>query len=126
MTLPTIQATGNLAADPELRFTQGGDAVCNFRIACTERRFDRQAQEWTDGDTTWLTVSMWKAKGEAVAERLRKGSRVIVTGKLRQRDWEKDGVKRTSFEVAADEVAEVVRPPRQSAPQYAQSSEAPF
>lgn len=124
MTLPTITATGNLAADPDLRFTQGGLPIASFRIGCSERRYDKGTQQWLDGDTTWLNVNVWRSKGEACAEQLRKGDTVTVTGKLRMRTWEKDGQKRTAYDVDADDVGKTVKPPRQAAP--VQTEEAPF
>jgi single-strand DNA-binding protein len=96
---------GNLTADPELRFTPSGAGVANFTVASTPRTFDRQTQEWQDGDALFLRCSVWRAQAENVAEGLRKGDRVVVTGRLKQRSYEKDGQKRTVIELEADEVA---------------------
>lgn len=100
-----ITVIGNLTADPELRFTPSGDAVANFTVASTPRAFDRQSQEWRDGDPLFLRCSVWRQQAENVAEGMRKGTRVVVVGRLRQRSYEKDGQKRTVIELEADEVA---------------------
>jgi single-strand DNA-binding protein len=100
-----ITVVGNLTADPELRFTPSGDAVASFTVASTPRRFDRQTNGWTDGDPLFLRCSVWRQQAENVAEGLRKGDRVVVMGRLRQRAYEKDGQKRTVIECEADEVA---------------------
>ena len=106
----TITIVGNLTADPELRFTPSGDAVANFTIASTPRRFDRQANDWTDGDTMYLDASAWRDMAENVAETLVKGARVIVTGSLKVRYWEdKDGNRRTSYELDVTEVGASLR-----------------
>lgn len=116
MTLPTITVTGNLAADPELRFVASGTPVAGIRIGCSDRKLNRQTNEWEDGDTLWLTVSIWKAKGEAAAEQLRRGDLVTVTGKLRMRQWERDGQRQTAYEIDADTVAKVILPSRDFQP----------
>ena len=106
----TITIVGNLTDDPELRFTPSGDAVANFTVASTPRRFDRQANEWTDGDTMYLDASAWRGMAENVAETLVRGARVIVTGSLKVRYWEdKDGNKRTSYELDVTEVGASLR-----------------
>jgi len=100
-----ITVVGNLTADPELRFTPNGAAVANFTVASTPRTFDRQSQEWRDGETLWMRCSIWREAAENVAESLQKGMRVIVQGRLVQRSWEdKEGQKRTVVEMQADEV----------------------
>jgi single-strand DNA-binding protein len=104
-----ITIIGNLTADPELRFTPSGDAVANFTVASTPRTFDRQTQEWKDGDALFLRCNVWRAQGENVAEGLRRGDRVVVVGRLKQRSYEKDGQKRTVLELEADEVAASAR-----------------
>ncbi|MFE0877292.1 single-stranded DNA-binding protein [Streptomyces smyrnaeus] len=102
----TITMTGNVVNEPELRFTPSGAAVCNFRIASTPRRFDKQRNEWTDGDPLFLGVAVWRQQAEHVAESVTKGMRVIVVGKLTQRQYDdKDGNKRSSYDIQADEVA---------------------
>jgi single-strand DNA-binding protein len=100
-----ITIVGNLVDDPELRFTPNGAAVTKFRIASTPRFFDKQTNAWKDGEALFLTVNVWRQLAENVAESLARGTRVIVTGRLRQRQWEtKEGEKRNSYEVEADEV----------------------
>ncbi len=101
----TITVVGNLVADPELRFTPSGAAVANFRIASTPRTFDRQANEWKDGESLFLSCSVWREAAENVAESLTKGMRVIVTGRLVQRSYDtREGEKRTVMEIQVDEV----------------------
>ena len=105
-----ITVIGNLTADPELRFTPNGAAVCNFRIAATPRRFDKQAGEWVDGEPMYLGCAVWKQYAENAAETLRKGMHVIVQGRLKSRTYDdKDGQKRTVFEVDVDEVGPTLR-----------------
>jgi single-strand DNA-binding protein len=100
-----ITIVGNLVDDPELRFTPNGAAVAKFRIASTPSYFDKTTNAWKDGEALFLTVNVWRQAAENVAESLTRGSRVIVTGKLKQRGWEtKEGEKRTSYEIEADEV----------------------
>ncbi len=100
-----ITVIGNLTADPELRFTQSGAAVANFTVASTPRTFDRQTGEWKDGEALFLRCNIWRQAAENVAESLQRGMRVIVQGRLKQREWEtKEGEKRTSYEIDVDEV----------------------
>ena len=100
-----ITVVGNLVDDPELRFTPSGAAVANFRIASTPRTFDRQTNEWKDGDALFLTCSVWRQAAENVAESLQKGMRVVVQGRLKSRQFEtREGEKRTVFEIDVDEV----------------------
>src|SRR6476620_7414450 len=100
-----ITVVGNLVDDPELRFTPSGAAVANFRIASTPRTFDRQTNEWKDGDALFLSCSVWRQAAENVAESLQRGMRVIVQGRLKQRSYEtKEGEKRTVYDVEVDEV----------------------
>ena len=101
----TICITGNLVDDPILRFTPSGAAVANFTIASTPRAFDKQSNEWKDGDTMFLNCSVWRQAAENVAESLTKGTRVIVQGRLKSRSYDdREGNKRTVFEVEVDEV----------------------
>ena len=101
----TITVIGNLTSDPELRFTPSGSAVANFTIASTPRTFDRQSNEWKDGETLFLRASVWREAAENVAESLTKGMRVIVTGRLKSRSYEtKEGEKRTVIELEVDEI----------------------
>lgn len=105
-----LTVIGNLTADPELRFTPSGAAVCNFTVASTPRRFDKNANEWVDQDALFMRCSIWRQAAENVAESLSKGDRVIVTGRLRQRQYEtKDGEKRTVVELEAEEVGPSLR-----------------
>ncbi|WP_137119598.1 single-stranded DNA-binding protein [Segeticoccus rhizosphaerae] len=99
-----ITIIGNLTADPELRFTPSGAAVANFTVASTPRMFDRQSNEWKDGETLFMRCSIWRDAAENVAESLQRGARVIVSGRLKQRSYEKDGQQRTVVEMEADEV----------------------
>jgi len=101
----TITIVGNLTDDPDLRFTPSGAAVANFTVASTPRFFDKQTNEWKDGDALFLRCSIWRQAAENVAESLHRGTRVIVTGRLRQRSYEtREGEKRTVFEVDVDEI----------------------
>lgn len=105
-----ITVVGNLTADPELRYTQGGLPVANFTIASTPRSFDRAANEWKDGEALFLRASVWREFAEHVAGSLTKGSRVIATGRLKQRSYEtKEGEKRTSIELEIDEIGPSLR-----------------
>ncbi len=100
-----ITVVGNLVDDPELRFTPSGAAVANFRIASTPRTFDKQTNEWKDGDALFLSCSVWRQAAENVAESLLKGMRVVVQGRLKQRSYEtREGEKRTVVELEVDEV----------------------
>jgi len=105
-----ITVIGNLTADPELRFTQSGAAVANLTIASTPRVYDRQAQEWRDGDTLFLRGSIWREYAENVAESLTKGMRVIAQGNLVQRNFEdREGNQRTVVELQVDEIGPALR-----------------
>src|SRR6202035_535511 len=100
-----ITVVGNLVADPELRFTPSGQPVATFRVASTPRFRDNASGEWKDGDSLFLRCSVWRQAAENVAESLQRGMRVIVTGRLRQRNYEtKEGEKRTVYEVEVDDV----------------------
>ncbi|MFJ2662552.1 single-stranded DNA-binding protein [Arthrobacter koreensis] len=119
----TITVVGNLTNDPELRFTPSGSAVANFTIASTPRTFDRQTNEWKDGETLFLRASVWREAAENVAESLTKGARVVAQGRLKSRSYEtKEGEKRTVMELEVDEIgpslryasAKVTRTPRSS------------
>ena len=105
-----ITVVGNLVADPELRFTPSGQPVATFRVASTPRWRDQQSGEWKDGDSLFLTCNVWRQAAENVAESLQRGMRVIVTGRLRQRNYEtKEGEKRTVYEVEVDDVGPSLR-----------------
>jgi len=106
----TITVVGNLTADPELRFTPSGAAVANFTVASTPRIYDRQSGEWKDGEALFLRCNIWREAAENVAESLTRGSRVIVTGRLKQRSFEtREGEKRTVMEVEVDEIGPSLR-----------------
>jgi single-strand DNA-binding protein len=100
-----ITVVGNLTGDPELRFTPSGAAVANFTIASTPRAFDKNSNEWKDGDTLFLNCSIWRQAAENVAESLQKGMRVVAQGRLKQRSYEtREGEKRTVVELDVEEV----------------------
>lgn len=107
----TITVIGNLTNDPELRFTPSGSAVANFSIASTPRTFDKNSNEWVDGETLFLRASIWREAAENVAESLTKGMRVIVTGRLKSRSYEdkKTQEKRTVIELEVDEIGPSLR-----------------
>ena len=106
----TLTIIGNLTNDPELRFTPSGAAVANFTVASTPRTFDRQSQEWKDGEALFLRCSVWREAAENVAESLTRGSRVMAQGRLRQRSYEtKEGEKRTVVELEVDEIGPSLR-----------------
>ncbi|HYN75697.1 MAG TPA: single-stranded DNA-binding protein [Candidatus Limnocylindria bacterium] len=106
----TVTIVGNLTADPELRFTPSGQAVANFTIASTTRLLDKQTNEWKDGDTVFMRCAVWRQYAENVAESLTRGSRVIATGRLKQRSYEtKEGEKRTVVEMDVDDVGPALK-----------------
>lgn len=105
----TITIVGNLTNDPELRFTPSGVAVANFTVASTPRTYDKNRSEWVDGETLFMNCSIWRDAAENVAETLTRGMRVIVTGRLKSRSFEKDGAKRTIVEVDAEDVGPSLR-----------------
>jgi single-strand DNA-binding protein len=105
-----ITVVGNLTADPELRFTPSGAAVANFTVASTPRTFDRQTNEWKDGESLFLNCSVWRQAAENAAESLVRGTRVIVSGRLKARSYQtREGERRTVFEVDVDEVGPSLR-----------------
>jgi single-strand DNA-binding protein len=105
-----ITVVGNLVADPELRFTPSGQPVATFRVASTPRIRDNATNEWKDGDSLFLTCNVWRQPAENVAESLQRGMRVIVTGRLKQRNYEtREGEKRTVYEVEVDDVGPSLR-----------------
>ncbi|SPT54362.1 Helix-destabilizing protein 2 [Actinomyces bovis] len=118
---PVITVVGNLVADPEMRFTPNGAAVANFRVASTPRTFNRQTNQWDDGEALFLSCSVWRDTADNVTSSLKKGMRVIVQGRLTQRSYQtREGASRTVYELLVDEVgpslryakAEVTRTPR--------------
>jgi single-strand DNA-binding protein len=105
-----ITVVGNLVADPELRFTPSGQPVATFRVASTPRMRDNATGKWKDGDSLFLSCNVWRQAAENVAESLQRGMRVIVTGRLRQRNYEtKEGEKRTVYEIEVDDVGPSLR-----------------
>ncbi|MGV9278118.1 single-stranded DNA-binding protein [Streptomyces griseosporeus] len=105
-----ITVIGNLVDDPELRFTPNGAAVAKFRVASTPRTFNKNTQAYEDGESLFLSCSVWRQAAEHVAESLGKGMRVIVQGRLKQRSYEdREGVKRTVFELDVDEIGPSLR-----------------
>jgi len=105
-----ITVIGNLTDDPELRFTPSGAAVAKFRVASTPRYMDRNTNEWKDGEPLFLACTVWRQAAENVAESLVRGSRVIVSGRLKQRSYEtREGEKRTVIELEVDEIGPSLR-----------------
>jgi single-strand DNA-binding protein len=105
-----ITIIGNLTADPEMRYTPQGLPVARFTVASTPRIFDKQANEWKDGDSLFLSCNAWRQLAENAAESLQRGTRVIVTGRLKQRSYEtREGEKRTVYEIEVDEVGPSLR-----------------
>ena len=105
-----VTIIGNLTGDPELRFTPSGAAVANFTVASTPRQFDRQSNEWKDQETLFMRCSVWRQAAENVAESLQKGTRVIVTGRLKSRSYEtKEGDNRTVIELEVEEIGPSLR-----------------
>ena len=110
MNEPTTTLIGNLVDDPTLRYTPNGAAVCNFKVAQTPRTFDRQSNEWKDGEAIFMPCSIWREAAENVRESFKRGDRVIVTGRLKSRSYEtKEGDKRTIIELDAEEVGASVK-----------------
>jgi len=110
MSQNTITVRGNLTSEPELRYTQNGTAVANFTIASTERIFDSTANEWKDGETTFLRSTLWRDDAENLAHSATKGTRVIATGRIQQKDYEtKEGEKRSSIEFEIEEIGVSVK-----------------
>ena len=123
---PTVTIIGNLAGDPELRWTASGHAVANFTIAQTPRSYDKSSQQYVDDETLWVRASVWREVAENVAESLTKGMRVIAHGRLKARSFEtKEGQQRTNWELEVDEIgpslrwatAQVNRTPKQGGQQ---------
>ena len=105
-----VTVVGNLTSDPELRFTPSGAAVCNFTVASTPRTFNRQSNEWQDGETLFQRCSVWRDAAENVAASLAKGHRVVVSGRLRARHYETtEGEKRTALDLDVEEVGPSLR-----------------
>lgn len=123
---PQVTIIGNVAGEPQLRFSPGGVAVLNFTVANTPRNKDRQSDQWVDGETMWVRVTAFKRDAELAAESLEKGTRVIVTGRLSQESWEtKEGEKRTSLKLVADEIAASMKFATVTAKKAGRASDAP-
>lgn len=104
----TAIVIGNLTADPDLRYTPNGAAVCRLGVAVTRR--EREGEGWRDGETSFYDAACWRSLAENVAESLHKGDRVVVIGRLRQRSWESaEGERRSKIEIDADEVSPSLR-----------------
>jgi single-strand DNA-binding protein len=109
MALPTITATGNLVFEPDFQVTQSGVSRCKMRIACNERR-KNQDGTWTDGETSYFDIVLWRGLAEAAADTFKKGQPILVVGKCKVVKYEdKNGVERTTVEITADEIAAVVK-----------------
>ncbi|MGI5455885.1 single-stranded DNA-binding protein [Streptomyces sp. CA-249302] len=105
-----ITIIGNLTADPELKFTASGQALAKFTVASTPRAFDREANQWKDGTSTFFRCAAWRALAEHVAESLGKGSRVVLSGRIRQHDWQTpEGDNRSMLAVEVDEIGASLR-----------------
>lgn len=105
----TLTIVGNLTGDPELRFVSSGAAVVNFTVASTPRKFNKDTNQWEDGEALFMRCSQWREPAENVAESLKKGMRVIVTGFLVSRSWEQNGEKRSAMEMQVEEVGPSLR-----------------
>lgn len=113
MALPTITAIGNLTFDPDFSVTQSGLSRCRLRIACNDTK--KVDGEWVDGEPTFVDVVLWRTLAETAGDNLSKGESVIVTGKLRVRNYEnKDGNKATAVEIEANTIAKVLKPSKSS------------
>lgn len=136
MALPEINIiNGTLVADVETRFTNSGKTVANFRVASNSRRKNEQTGEWENADSTFLNVSVFDGLAENVASKFSKGSKVNVKGVLKQREYEKDGQKRTVYDVTSNDVSEPVsrfndnggqQPQQQQASAFPMNEQAPF
>lgn len=104
MPCPRVTIEGKLVFDPELRFARSGNAVCAMRLIAADRRKNTNTDEWEDGDTLWIDVTAFKQLAEHCAESLTKGDLVLVHGKIKTEEWEKDGEKRSKIAVVADSV----------------------
>ena len=102
--MTTITITGLTATDPRHLITSEGVAISSFRFASTDRRYNKATDKWEDGDTTWFTVSAFRGLAENVKASVKKGERLIITGRLRIRDWETDDRKGTDVEIEADAI----------------------
>lgn len=123
---PVVTIIGNVAGEPQLRFSPGGVAVLNFTLANTPRNKDRQSDQWVDGETMWVRVTAFRKDAENAAESLQKGTRVIATGRLSQEVWtDKEGQERTSLKLLADEIGASMKFATLEVKKAARGSEAP-
>lgn len=109
MSLPNVTLEGGLISQPDVKFSQGGKSFTVGRVACTDRKRDQQTGGWVDGDTTFLDFIIFGEQGERFAESVGKGDQVVLTGALQQREYEKDGVKHTTYSIRVDSAAVSVR-----------------
>lgn len=107
--MASIGFTGNVGSDPEVQFTSSGRALVKFSVAETERIKDQQTGEWSNGDTTWWRCTAWGPFGETIAETITKGQSVTVKGRVKIREYDKDGEKKYSTEVTVDDLGLDVR-----------------
>lgn len=107
--LPQTTVVGTLTGDPEIKALSSGAVVVSVNIACNDRKYNKDTNSYEDGDTTFLRGTIWRQYAENVAESLRKGDKVIATGRLKMRSWEKDGQKRSTFELEIDEIGPTLR-----------------
>jgi single-strand DNA-binding protein len=115
MALPTITATGNLVFEPDFQVTQSGVSRCKMRIACNESR-KNQDGTWTDGETSYFDIVLWRGLADAAADTFKKGQAILVVGKCKVSKYEdKNGVERTAVEITAEEIAAIVRPSKAKA-----------
>lgn len=105
----TITITGNVATEPEHKRTTGGVSITTFRVASGQRRFDRTANAWVDTGTNWYSVSAFRGLADHAFDSLRKGDRVLLTGRLRIRDWDTGTKRGTSVEIDADAIGHDLR-----------------
>ncbi|MEH6374588.1 single-stranded DNA-binding protein [Streptomyces sp. KLMMK] len=105
-----ITIIGNLTADPELKFTDSGAALARFTVASTPRTFDREANQWKDGTSSFFRCAAWRSLAEHVAGSLAKGTRVVLSGRIRQHDWQTpEGENRSMLVVEVDEIGASLR-----------------
>lgn len=104
-----ISISGNLTADPQLRFTPSGDAVVNFSIGHNERKFDKSTNQWVNGEPLFVKVEAWRQIAEGAAEKLHQGDAVLIVGSLRPDNWVKDGQERKGVKLVAEEISQSVR-----------------
>ncbi|MCS3428573.1 single-strand DNA-binding protein [Mycolicibacterium mucogenicum 261Sha1.1M5] len=104
-----ISVIGQIATEPKLFTPAGGAEFCTFRLASSDRRFDAETKEWSDGDTNWFTINTFRGLARHAKQSFKKGDRIVVAGRLRLRDWENEGKRGTAVEVDAEGVGHDVR-----------------